>query len=95
MTARPDITKSENMLEVQGDRVSVYRYREDHVPDKVWVLTLVHVISEAGHEMRMSNREAKDRKPDWPFTQAYYDKLRPAPPGNKENAKWEITLKIK
>jgi len=95
MTARPDITKSENMLEVQGDRVSVYRHGSDGALELLWVLTLVHVIGEAGHEMRMCNREAKDHKPDWPFTQAYYDKLRPAPPGNKENAKWEITLKIK
>lgn len=92
MTSRPDITQRENMLEIQGDRVVAYK-RVDEGLKQVWVLTLVHVVDEDAHSMGLSNREDKTRQPDWPFTQAYYDRLRPAVDA-KTGAKWAITLKL-
>lgn len=93
-TARPDITVPENMLDVQGDRVIVYKHSTTGSLDVAHVLTLVRVIDETRQEIRMVNREAKDRKPDWAFTQVWYDRLRPAEE-NKFGAKWQVTLKQK
>jgi hypothetical protein len=93
MTSRPDITKPENMLAIQGDLVLVYKHEGDAVV-LAYVLTLVRVMDVGRQEMRLCNRASKDRKPDWPFTQAWYDRLKPAR-DNKEGAKWEVTLKPK
>jgi len=93
MTARPDITKPENMLEVQGDRVIVYKHEGDALVMQ-YVLTLVRVVGIGHPEMRMVNKESKTWHPDWAFTQAWYDRLRPAGK-NKLNAKWEVTVKAK
>ena len=93
MTSRPDITKPENMLAIQGDLVLVYKHEGDAVV-LADVLTLVRVMDVGRQEMRLCNRASKDRKPDWPFTQAWYDRLKPAR-DNKEGAKWEVTLKPK
>lgn len=90
---RPDITQPKNMLAIQGERVLVYSHEGDQLYLD-FVLTLVRCIDIGRQEMRMVNREAKDHKPDWAFTQKWYDSLRPARP-NKENAQWEVTLKPK
>lgn len=91
MTSRPDITDPANMLAIQGERVIVYV----HTGGKLvvdCVLTLVRCIDIGSQQMRLINRDGKERKPDWLFTQKWYDSLRPARP-NKENARWEVTLK--
>lgn len=93
MTERPDITVPRNMLEVQGDRVAIFKHAGDGV-ELAHVLTLVRCIDVDRQEMRMINREGKVRKPDWPFTQQWYNSLRPARK-NAENAKWEVILKAK
>lgn len=90
MTQRPDITQPENMLAIQGDLVLVYKQMGGVV--HAYTLTLVRVIDIGHQEMRMVNRASKDRKPDWPFTQKWYDRLKPARE-NKEGAKWEVTVK--
>ena len=79
------------MLAIQGDRVLVYTHEGDSLVLD-FVLTLVRCLDLGKQEMRMVNREAKDRQPDWPFTQKWYDSLRPARE-NKLNAQWEVTLK--
>lgn len=89
--SRPDLTQPRNMLAIQGDRVLVYSHGAAQFD---YVLTLIRVIGVGGQEMRMVNRDDKSRKPDWSFTQKWYDSLRPARE-NKENAKWEVTLKAK
>lgn len=81
------------MLAVQGDLVLVYKHEGEQLV-LAYVLTLVRVIDIGKQEMRMVNRGSKDRKPDWAFTQAWYDRLRPAGE-NKHGAKWEVTLKAK
>jgi len=91
MTARPDITDPQNMLDVQGDRVIVYN-EGNAVAEHV--LTLVRVMGIGHQEMRMVNKESKTRQPDWAFTQKWYDRLRPAGE-NKLNAKWEVIVRAK
>jgi hypothetical protein len=93
MTQRPDITQPDNMLAIQGDLVLVYRHEGETVT-LAHTLTLVRVLDVGRQEMRMVNRASKNRKPDWLFTQAWYDRLRPAQE-NKEGAQWEVTLKPK
>ena len=93
MTARPDITKPENMLDIQGDKVLVYTHAENAI-ELAHIMTLVRVIGIGTQEMRLVNKEGKTRKPDWLFTQKWYDSLKPARE-NKEGAKWEVTLKPK
>jgi len=92
MTQRPDISQPENMLAIQGDLVLVYKHGENGELVHAHTLTLVRVIDVGHQEMRMVNRASKDRKPDWPFTQKWYDRLKPARE-NKEGAKWEVTIK--
>ena len=93
MTARPNITVPQNMLDVQGDRVIVYKHDDDDTLVVAHVLTLVRVMDIGHQEMRMVNRESKKtRQPDWAFTQKWYEHLRPADE-NKLGAKWEVTLK--
>ena len=94
MTARPDITKPENMLDIQGDRVLVYNRVNGDDAELANIMTIVRVIGIGTQEMRLVNKEGKTRKPDWLFTQKWYDSLKPARE-NKENAKWEVTLKAK
>lgn len=89
---RPDITKPENMLAVQGDLVIVYKHNGMGALEPLHLLTLVRAVDIGRQEMRMVNRESKDRQPDWPFTQVWYDSLRPAGE-NKAGAKWAVTLK--
>jgi hypothetical protein len=91
MTARPDITKPENMLAIQGDLVIVYRHGER---DPAYVMTLVRVLGVGTQEMRLKNKQSKDHKPDWAFTQAWYDRLKEAGK-NEFGAKWEVTIKSK
>ncbi len=91
--SKPDITVPKNMLAIQGDRVLVYNHVDDDL-QLAYVLTLIRVIDVDRQEMRMVNRDNKTGKPDWLFTQKWYDSLRPARP-NKENAQWEVTLKAK
>lgn len=94
MTQRPDITKPENMLALQGEKVIVYKHGENGHRVLAHVLTLVRVIDFARQEMRLVNREGKVRSPDWAFTQTWYDRLKETPP-NEFGAKWEVTLKPK
>jgi len=83
------------MLSLQGDRVLVYKHTENNGSLLlVHVLTLVRVVDVDRQEMRLVNRDSKDRQPDWACTQVWVDKLRPARE-NKHNAKWEVTLKSK
>ena len=91
MAARPDITKPENMLDIQGDLVLVNRHTGSGV-ELAHVMTLVRVIGPGRQEMRLVDRGSKTHKPDWAFTQGWYDRLRPAS-ANKHGAKWEVTLK--
>lgn len=93
MTPRPDITRPENMLAIQGDRVLVYRHGANGDLDLTHVLTLVRVMGER-QEMRLCNRETRTGKPDWAFTQVWYDRLRPAEENNA-GAKWAVTIKDK
>lgn len=86
---KPDITIPLNMLAIQGDRVLVYNHGGSQPQH---VLTLIRVIDVAKQELRLINRDDKSRKPDWTFTQKWYDSLRPARE-NTEGAKWEVTLK--
>ncbi len=79
------------MLAIQGDRVIVYRHGTNGDLVQVYVLTLVQVIGEK-REMRLVNREGKDRTPDWSFTQRWYDALHDAPK-NEFRAKWTVTIK--
>ena len=90
--SKPDITVPRNMLAIQGDRVLVYSHGSGGGLLLDYVLTLIRVIDVGRQEMRLVNRDDKSRKPDWSFTQKWYDSLRPARE-NKENAKWEVTLK--
>jgi hypothetical protein len=89
--SKPDISKPANMLAIQGDRVLVYNHVDASL-QLVYVLTVIRVIDVDRQEMRLINREGKTHKPDWLFTQKWYDSLRPAR-ANKEGAKWEVTLK--
>lgn len=82
------------MLAVQGDLVLVYKHGANGDLVHAHTLTLVRVIDVDKQEMRLVNRSSKDHKPDWSFTQAWYDRLKPARE-NKEGAKWEVTLKAK
>lgn len=84
------------MLSLQGDRVLVYKHNSENNGSLLlaYVLTLVRVIDIGRQEMRLVNRDSKDRQPDWAFTQVWLEKLRPARE-NKLNAKWEVTLKSK
>ena len=91
--SKPDITIPLNMLAIQGDRVLVYSHGSGGLLLDC-VLTLIRVVGSGQQEMRLVNRDAKSRKPDWTFTQKWYDSLRPARE-NKEGAKWEVTLKSK
>jgi hypothetical protein len=92
ITARPDITQPQNMLDIQGDRVIVYKHGPTGERVMAWVLTLVRVIDMGCQSMRMVNRENKTRQPDWLFTQKWYDRLLPAGE-NKLGAKWQVTVK--
>ena len=84
------------MRKIQGDLILVYKHAETVKLELVHTLTLVHVVDVDRHEMRMVNRTSKTRKPDWPFNQLWYDKLRQIDPAsNKARAKWEVTLKQK
>lgn len=94
MTARPDLTKPENMLALQGDKVLVYKHGEKDKLVLAHVMTLIRVIDFGQQTMRLVNREGKVRLPDWAFTQAWYDRLREAPK-NEHGARWEITVKSK
>ena len=58
MTARPDITKPENMLAIQGDRVIVYTHGHNGDLVQTHVLTLVQVIGEK-REVAASYRESQ------------------------------------
>lgn len=85
------------MLSLQGDRVLVYKHSNSENNGALllaYVLTLVRVIDIGRQEMRLVNRDSKERQPDWAFTQVWLEKLRPARE-NKQNAKWEVTLKCK
>lgn len=85
------------MLSLQGDRVLVYKHSNSENNGALllaYVLTLVRVIDIGRQEMRLVNRDSKERQPDWPCTQIWVDKLRPARE-NKHSAKWEVTLKSK
>ena len=83
------------MLSLQGDRVLIYQHAEHNGSLLLaHVLTLVRVVDVDRQEMRLVNRDSKERDPDWSFTQVWLDKLRPARE-NKHNAKWEVTLKAK
>lgn len=90
-----DVSQPDTMRKLQGDRVLVYRHSESGHLLLAHVMTLVRVVGVDGQEMRLVNRDSKDRRPSWAFTQVWLDKLRPAPVGNKQNAKWEVTLKAK
>lgn len=91
-----NVADPETMLSLQGDRVLVYKHAENNGTLLLaYVLTLVRVVDVGRQEMRLVNRDSKDRQPDWLCTQVWLDKLRPAPAGNKQNAKWEVTLKSK
>ena len=81
------------MLAIQGDRVLVYNHVDDDLR-LVYVLTLIRVIDVDRQEMRLVNRDAKTGKPDWAFTQKYYDSLKPAK-ANEHGAKWEVTVRYK
>lgn len=93
MTQRPDITKPENMLAIQGDLVAVYKHEADALVH-AYTMTLVRVVDLDRQEMRLVNRNSKTNKPDWAFTQAWYDRLR-VPSNNETGAKWEIVIKSK
>lgn len=80
------------MRKLQGDRVLVYRHADNGHLLLAHVLTLVRVIGVDRQEMRLVNRDSKERQPDWSFTPVWFDKLRPAPE-NKQSAKWQVTLK--
>ena len=92
MTPRPDITQPENMREVQGDRVLVFKQAEGGEPVHAYTLTLVRLMGGGRQEMRLVNRESRTHEPDWAFTQKWYDRLKPARE-NKVRAKWEVTVK--
>ena len=89
---RPNITDPNEMLAVQGDRIIVYKRGDNGSLVMEHVLTLVRRMDDTSSVLRMVNRESKSRQPDWAFTQAWYNNLRPAGE-NKLNAKWEVTLK--
>lgn len=76
--------------------IIVYKPDEQGNLAVAYLLTLVHVVDGNKHEMRMVNRDSKTRKPDWPLTQVWFDKLRQVDPAsNKQGARWEVTLKSK
>lgn len=81
------------MLSLQGNRVLIYRHTDNNGSLLLaHVLTLVRVMDVDRQEMRLVNRDSKERQPDWAFTQVWLDKLRPAAV-NKHSAQWEVTLK--
>ena len=92
MTPRPDITKCENILDIQGQKVIVYAYNEEGKKEQVYLLTIVHVVDGDQHCARLVNKVGKIRKPDLGLTQSIYDKLQEAP-ANEDGAKWTMTLK--
>jgi aminoglycoside phosphotransferase (APT) family kinase protein len=57
-----------------------------------YILTLIHRIDNNQHEMRMVNRESKERKPDWAFTQKWFDRLRPES-DSRLKTQWAVTIK--
>lgn len=82
----------EKILEVQGDRVLVFQQREGEISQNV--LTLVHVVDTDSRSLRMVNRDSKTKLPDYRVSESLLAALKPARK-NKENAKWEVTLKPK
>lgn len=88
-----DISDVDTLLRVQGDRVTVHaRHKSDgHTED--YVLTLVHVVDVDSRELRLVNRDAKSRLPDWHVGQALADAMQPAGE-NKVGAKWKVSIKI-
>lgn len=91
MRQRLDITDPKSMMILQGDRVIVYKHGINGELIEFHVMTIVRVMGDR-QELRLVNRDNKTRKPDWPFTQDWYDSLRKAEE-NKVRAKWQVTLK--
>jgi hypothetical protein len=58
------------------------------------VLTLVHVVDIIGRSLRLINRDTKSGLPDYRVSALLFAALKPARK-NKDNAKWEVTLKPK
>lgn len=81
-----DVTSLDTLLNLQGDTVLTHKGEQE------WFLTFVHVVDVGGRSLRLVNRVAKGRKPDWPVSQALLNAVHPAPP-NAEGAKWELRLK--
>ena len=83
-----DVTDRSLMLEHQGKRVRV----EKSDGSRVWALTIVHVVDERGHSLRLCNRESKDHKPDWPLSQKLWEAIEPAEK-NDLNCEYALTIK--
>lgn len=83
-----DVTDRNLMLEQQGKRVRVEKSDGSHV----WALTIVHVVDEHGHSLRLCNRDDKTHKPDWALSQKLWEAIEPAEK-NDLNCEYEITIK--
>ena len=88
------------MLEVQGERVLIVNQLPDGAEQLLCVLTLINATtgekkdrSDEVHHMRLVNRDASCRKPDWPLTQATYEKFKDVPK-NVHKARWLLHVKV-
>lgn len=82
------VTDRKLMLEQQGKRVLVSKTDGS----RTWALTIVHVVDVDKHELRLTNRDDKTRKPDWALSQKLWEAIEPAE-ANKLNCQYALTIK--
>ena len=87
-----DVASRDLMLEQQGRRVFVAKADGS---GKTWALTIVHVIDTGDRrELRLVNRDSKDRKPDWLLAQKLWDAIQPfGAESNKLNCQYQLTIR--
>lgn len=83
-----DVTDPEVMYEHQGQKVFVFKSSTQ----AQYVLTLVRVLDIGKQELRLTNREIKSGKPDWPVSQRLWEAIQKAE-ANPYGCQMELTIK--
>lgn len=87
-----DVHSVDTLLKLQGDKVLVHGKHADGRVEE-WLLTFIHVVDVDRRELRLVNRETRDRQPDWHVKQTLLDAVKPAEE-NKAGAKWRVSVKL-
>ena len=87
-----DPTSLDTILSIQGDKVDVKCHKPDGTVEE-HLLTFVHVADADNRQLRLVNREAVSRLPDWKVGPGMLAAVKPSQ-SSPTGAKWRVSLKL-